>query len=485
MKKTSHSFIKIVTLLLLFSITLSACAKSQPLQPTQATLPNTAETPQASSTPNPTPTPGIFSLPTPLVLGEYPLLSSEDIRFDLDELFRRLEYTHPNPYARRSKEEVDLERQRIQAELAQPMTMLDFYRKVTRLVSSLDDYHTYVSLPGEITQIIAESEWFFPFDLRTEGEHTFIETNFSGDDEFKPGSELLAVNGIPISLIVNEAKHYIPFGRIIYLPMLWYVLGSAQEYQVTLLLPGESTAITHSVPGLSSLEIVQNAPAYPPSDPVTYQKLSDEPIGVLTINHFVGIGRLLKASFAQMMEEGVQHLIIDVRANSGGQYDQVDALMDYLTDQSYKQCARSYKPPFGGYGSGAPRETVCELIQPFRVAERFEGKLYLLISADTVSAGVTFATILQDYRLATLIGEATLTPASYCADVPSELSVLPRTRLLYMCPRTCYVRPNGSLDSHGVIPDFIVKTSLEDRLAGNDPVLNDTLEMIRNKEQSP
>jgi C-terminal processing protease CtpA/Prc len=205
---------------------------------------------------------------------------------------------------------------------------------------------------------------------------------------------------------------------------------------------------------------------------------------VLTVNTFGGIGPLLKSAFAQIQNDDVEHLIIDIRTNGGGKYQDVDALTDYLTDQTYQWCSKSYEAPFGGYGSGASREMDCETIEPFNTAERFQGKLYLLIGPQTFSAAITFATILQDHGLANLIGEETTDTASYCANI-SDPTPLPRTGLIYTLARICYVRPNGVLDDLPVIPDIIVETTIEDQIAGRDPVLEYTLDMIQKGDQTP
>ena len=49
------------------------------------------------------PTPTAVVLPEPILLGDYPLLTPEEMRADLDELFHRLETAHPNSYAHRPK----------------------------------------------------------------------------------------------------------------------------------------------------------------------------------------------------------------------------------------------------------------------------------------------------------------------------------------------------------------------------------------------
>ena len=105
-----------------------------------------------------------------------------------------------------------------------------------------------------------------------------------------------------------------------------------------------------------------------------------------------------------------------------------------------------------------------------------------MIGPDTVSAGVLLATVLQDHKLATLIGEESNTPASMCANVEIERAHLSHTRLQYRYSRTCYVRPNGVLDDRGVIPDIIIKTTINDQINNADPVLDYTLKMIREGE---
>jgi hypothetical protein len=417
--------------------------------------------------------------PTPILLGDYPLLSPADMRFDLDELFHRLETTHPNPYATRPKAEVDRERQRLSEALARPMTMLDFYKAVAPLVNSLGDRHTYIALSPETNRLIAENERFFPFQLQWEAGRAYVITNLSGNPDIPFGAELLAINGSPVTAVQEQTSGYAASERYLSLPEIWLLLGSVADYQLTLLLPGENTPVVVTAVGLTSAELVTQTADGPAPELVTYTTLPDEAIGVLTINGFQGLGPSLKSAFAQIQADGVTHLVLDLRANGGGLYEQVTSVLDYLLDEPFRWCSRQYVAPFGGYGSGSPRETDCEWLRPFDVAERYQGQLYVLIGPDTFSGAITLATALQDSGRAQLIGEETLDTASYCANVPTEMLPLPRTGLLYQSSQTCLVRPSGRLNDEGVMPDIIVPTTLADQVAGRDPVLAHTLDMIR------
>jgi hypothetical protein len=51
-----------------------------------------------------------------------------------------------------------------------------------------------------------------------------------------------------------------------------------------------------------------------------------------------------------------------------------------------------------------------------------------------------------------------------------------------MVSSKCLIRPNGIVDGRGVIPDMIVKTTINDMIIGKDPVLDYTLKLIRDGE---
>nr|MBP6472422.1 hypothetical protein [Chloroflexota bacterium] len=124
------------------------------------TVPPTATAtavPTLISPPTPTPSPE-----APLILGSYEELSPATMRADLDELFHRLETTHPNLYAQLSPAEAAAARQRLADELSQPMSILRYYEKMADLVSAFGDYHLDVSLPPETMAVFAENELFFP-----------------------------------------------------------------------------------------------------------------------------------------------------------------------------------------------------------------------------------------------------------------------------------------------------------------------------------
>lgn len=405
--------------------------------------------PIPTATPAPTPT----STPPP----PYKVLSPEDMRYDLDELFRQIEKIHPDPYAKKSKEDVGRDRQAVYETLNQPMTIVDFYRKVAPLIASLGDDHTKVFPSDDVYDQMKGYERFFPLDLTFKGGKAFITGNYTGNPDIPLGAELLAINNTPFSEIQSR---WIP--NISYYWKLWFFFGSIPEYQIDLLPMGESTPLKVTIPGLTSDELNQQITEQP-WEAVSYKTLPGEKIGILTVNTFWAIA--VDPAFSQIKKDGVQDLIIDIRKNGGGTPQSVDQLMNYLTDQPYQRCHK------------------CAFIRPWEnISSRYHGKIYLLIGPDTFSAAVIAATALQDHGLATLVGEETTEASSFCAYIHPGGDPLPRTGLRYMVSTKCFTRPNGIVDGRGVIPDIPVETTVNDIITGNDPVLDYTLKMIRDGE---
>ena len=459
MKKIQFK-VTVITTIIMFG--LNACAGSQ----------LTKSSPIVVTLPTITPT------ATPVLLGEYELFSPDDLRSDVDQLFHVIEAFHPAPYAKRSKQDIDLERQHLYQELSQPMTDIEFYKKIAPLLNSLGDYHTNIFPGDETINVIRKNELLLPFEIQINGQHAYIVANYSGNASIEYGDELLEVNGTPMT----EIMRFWPVGRH-FLPMdVWFLLGSSHEYQVKLLPQSQIEPITLIVPGLTDEEMQSNTEMDKPIEAVQYTTLPGENIGVLTINNFWKVAPLVNRAMLQVRDDQVQHLIIDLRSNRGGLLIQAETTINYLITQPYRTCSLSYTAPFDGYGSAKPTEIECEQKYPKNISQPYQGKLYVLIGPDTVSAGVLFATVLQDHKLAILIGEETDTPASMCGNVVLERAHLSHTRLQYRYSRTCYVRPNGILDDHGVIPDIMIKTTINDQINNTDPVLDHTLQMIREGE---
>ncbi|MGD1841703.1 MAG: S41 family peptidase, partial [Thermonemataceae bacterium] len=114
--------------------------------------------------------------------------------------------------------------------------------------------------------------------------------------------------------------------------------------------------------------------------------------------------------------------------------------------------------------------------------KRFTGNLYLLVGGATASATSDFAAWMDALALATIIG--TETGGSYLGNTSNWefLITLPNTKLRLQLPLARYLTnvENTGL-GRGVIPAYVVPTTLHDKLNDIDTQLNFTLQLIREK----
>jgi C-terminal processing protease CtpA/Prc len=214
----------------------------------------------------------------------------------------------------------------------------------------------------------------------------------------------------------------------------------------------------------------------------------------------------LKDSFTEISRNQIEHLIIDVRRNGGGDSDLGDSLVTYITDQPFKSMHRTdwkrsqqytshlkahvprwmrWLPLTYFYSDSeyykkyaeTPIGDICTIIHkeqtPPDNALRFNGEVYVLSGIRSFSSAVIFLTLIKDYNLATIVGEETGGPANHFGELYPF--VLPNSKLWMHTSVKHFIRPSGEHTEGGVKPDIPVQVSQKDTV---DPVLEKTFELI-------
>jgi C-terminal processing protease CtpA/Prc len=252
----------------------------------------------------------------------------------------------------------------------------------------------------------------------------------------------------------------------------------------------------------------------------TLEVFNNDKIALIDVNTF-GNTRLLDrfrsfldSSFTIIKQKGIRELIIDVRNNSGGETELVEALIDYTANKPWTAFSRAdYKfsdqakadlipwylrwvpiKPFINlfsfmYTSAKIDKAEYDLVdnrllhvymKPGKLKAnplRYSGDTYLLINSGSYSASVIFAAIMKDYGFATLVGEETGQPANPYGG--SHFFFLPNTHLLACVPTGRCYRPSGIETNHGVLTDFEVRKSFNTITSQKDTVLEFTKELIK------
>ena len=195
-----------------------------------------------------------------------------------------------------------------------------------------------------------------------------------------------------------------------------------------------------------------------------------------------GFRTFIDDAFAKFIAAKVDRLIIDLRANPGGDNLFSDLMIAWFADKPFRffsqfkvrvspestkanadrlrndaaaagPVSRQYAEMYAKARPGEIVDFEMPLAQP-RKDERFRGKVFLLIDRQSYSNTVAVAALVQDYKFGTVLGEETSDMATTYGAM--EKFALPKTGVIVCYPKARIVRPNGDLHARGVTPDIAI-----------------------------
>jgi len=171
--------------------------------------------------------------------------------------------------------------------------------------------------------------------------------------------------------------------------------------------------------------------------PVATAKLLSGKIGLVKIENFnANCATETKAAIQQMLDEGAQKLIFDVRNNPGGRVSELVSVLDYLLPEGVLFRSVDYK----GVEDIDKSDAAC-----------LEMPMAVLVNGNSYSAAEFFAAALQEYEWATVVGEKTSGKGNY--QVTYALSDGSAVGLSV----GKYYTPQGKhLEGVGILPDIVV-----------------------------
>lgn len=436
---------------------------------------------------------------------------------DYDFMLKTLEETHPNLYAYIPKEEFLRKTDDFRESINRPLSKPEFYKILLKTVALVKQGHTMVFGDPGFGDFLKGGGLSFPFTIKFEPDHIFIDENYSSNQTITKGTELIAVNRIPVSQIVADFEPFLrvrPNGFICnilefnWARYLWLVYGFDKTFTISYILPDEDRIRTEQIDGINK-EPRGKKYSYP--DKITLHIDQSNSLAVLNINTFEfdyeEYDSLLYSSFKSIKENKVENLIIDVRENVGGNGNLIPKLVNYLTDEPYIMSSTSIiktsEPTRKCYTTHPvlvhaieqarkaeensqdflrlvdcflekPAGTITEFpeeeVIPADNENRFTGNLYVLTSNKTYSAGTVFSSVIKDNKIGIIVGEETAdNPTIYACIMLFEL---PNTRINIQNSTQYCLRPAGYDDQHGLLPDFEVKQTYSEFLKGTDKVMN-------------
>ena len=423
----------------------------------------------------------------------------EEVQSDLDAFSDLYVRVHPEPFHALSEEEwhavvADLKRQ-----ADHEMTRPEVYCLLASVVSRFNDEHTQVRMPTEeLNQLLGEEGKVFPYEVTIRGEHIYLTGAKAETKPLPAGTRLLSVNGVPAAELVNTAlplfwgrrdAQRAVYAQKYFAEVLYLAYGFEDLFDVVLQMPdGEQRERR-----LSGVEYKVE-----PQEPFSY-RIQGETL-LLDYRKFEDPKNDFKSFMTEMLAEGEKHgvkrLVIDVRGNQGGASSLGDTLLRFLTEKTFsqfdlveirsspevKRYFMSFVPGFLHWffplphlhpllrslwhtKTGALAEVHFQPLLSVEGTPRFNGPIYLLIDAGSMSSTSLLASTVKQYEIGTLVGEPTGGhPYQYGNMLDFHLE---QTGLKVMIPSSI-VHGKGTSP---VEPDVLMEQRLEDLSAGKDTVL--------------
>lgn len=460
-------------------------------------------------------------------------LTKEDFIADFKLAVEILKKQHPNPY--KFIDSISFQRKvdsLMEKAAGQPDVLSCLQYSPVYLVS---DVHTNLGVSNDNARELYSLIHLFPYPVVIERGKIFINIK-GGPVPF--GAEVTSINNMPVKDILRAlsasaySDGYITTGMDRLYPnfqVMYSLLSPNQStFQVSYITPGSNDTKKVTLPfadptqafhaskmGVFPVNLLQRA-YY-----IYNNYYDDTKTGVLTVNTFAINESDAYKEFSEFFKEinrrQYKQVIIDVRANGGGNPAISALLYSFLTDVPFRnvynyrtrtidiaypeyaiaengrrwsdedlQSQRNFlyqrfdKDSSGLYiGNARLRDGLLENFPPDKDA--FHGKVYVLTGGGTVSAATYFAALVQQNKRGLVIGKETGSGAAATTAAWFMKYLLPRTKSVLSVPMSELYFFNATADKgHGILPDKEVPMNkfvsyIQD---SKDPELSYTLELI-------
>jgi Peptidase family S41 len=410
-----------------------------------------------------------------------------------------------------------------------PLTQIEFYARVLPLVAGIKDGHTHLELSPRADASLDARPVILPFGLRFLGDNAFVLRDFTPDRGVGEGAEILAVDGAPVpSLLtallplipadagirtarIRRLEHPVTFSRLLGLRFGW-----RESFRIRF-RPFKAKEVREvTVPGLTAADFARTRQErYPePAKPrLAYELSYKGTTAVMTVRQFgddADTSRprfpdFLTSAFRELEEKRTPALVIDLRGNGGGLDEYAKFLFAHIMDRPflYYWALEAKKDRYDLFRyTDESAESAEELARPLSRNSRgwfdvlghpnrglqstrnphFAGRVAILIDGGSFSATGETTSAFHYYKKAVFFGEEC--GAGYYGNTSGYMvtAVLPATRLQLRVPLILYTMAvDGYPKDRGLVPDFPVSPTIEDLMAGRDPVMDRALAYLEKK----
>lgn len=455
--------------------------------------------------------------------------SPEELRTDLEYLWETLHEVHPDLYALTNRDSLHTKFKRLYSDLSEPMTRSEYFLKAAPLIASINDGHTFLSVPITARRIVENELVIFPFDLAFIEDTTYIMQDYSRYRSPFIGAQLIAIDGVPIEKIREDFIHIMnretysftlqSLESDIFKILLWMKNPYQSTWEITYRLDDSNEIKTNTLIGMSGSDLVRTRVRLNEQSSSIFSLYfyENERTAVLQLRTFQDIRTksFYRTAFKEINNNNIENLVIDLRGNLGGYTSYVDELLSYLIDEPIlpmpkiqiklsQQLKERNKPALPRWLSWLhPKDSwrntyqeyweqpdgkilnlyVNQPIEPKPRHRRFHGDLYVLTNGHSFSTGAHFPSIVREYGLGQILGNETggLFGGSFGEHIMVEL---PQTGIpVGISTSILKHKEIPDFKSHGVIPDYYIHRDIDREIIGIDSQLERTLQFISSSEE--
>ncbi len=469
--------------------------------------------------------------------------TNEQIKEDVEILAKTLNFIHPNLY--KYRDSIDLQKDLVALEdaLQKHPNIANVFGEISKFAAKIKCSHTFTN-PWNQGPDVKKAIFFqpdkLPLTFNRIGKRLFVAKNASSSSDLKKGMEIIAIDSIPSEEIMTRLAAYITSDGNNYEKRLqrltlsgaakfemfdiFYPLefGSKKSFRLSLKDPLTGDTLHRRINAISKTRrntiLKERYTSFQNTFEEGWQfKILNAQTALLRIDAFTVFNNefdwkgFLENSFETVLDKKIENLIIDIRANEGGDTEVAEYLLEHIISQPitiaippqttrYRKIPKNLKPYISTWDKrpydwgnklaylGNGRYEMQSIFVPTSKTYRpsksnFKGQVFLLTSAENSSATHIMSTYAKKYKLATLVGQETGGNQKGLNGGYMFFHSLPNSGVELDIPVFGINILKDAPDTYdgGIRPDVVVEKSIEDLIAGDDTEMKVVLELIDDK----
>ncbi|CAL2107202.1 C-terminal processing protease CtpA/Prc, contains a PDZ domain [Tenacibaculum sp. 190524A02b] len=404
------------------------------------------------------------------------VFTKEQYLEDIDELAKRIEKTHPNPFEFTSKKAFYELVENQKSNIKDKMTYGQFIWQLSPIIASIGCEHSHFDVFNQEDRMLPVN-LRFPIEAElVNGELLVVKAHKS---KVKLGANIKAINGVSIDVITSDIfKHIASNGHSLSLKNRVFSAYITSYIPYYFDFP-TSYEVMFDDNRKMQLEMLKEFEYELKKKQLKFEIVEEKNIAKLkipTFNYYGGerlrnYKKFIDESFKKLKKQKITNLIIDIRGNGGGCSCAAIHLLQYIAKEPFYYFAKNSPLP------GDKNEADIKQLKD----NKFSGSIYMIINGFNTSTSGHFLSLIKQNKIATLIGEES--GASYYANGKVKGFLGTNTGVAYWISRAVYTTSAKDFPRNkGIIPEHIIYKTEYDIVNKNDAELEYTLRLIQDLE---